>query len=102
MSSELIDRVISGDPNAVARAISKIEDATPDSGALMKGIFPKTGRALTIGITGAPGAGKSSLLDKLAAFYRRGGARVGIIPVYPSRPCSGGGVLGGTLRRDTV
>src|SRR5215475_2404949 len=94
MSSELYDRIIAGDPNAVARAISKVEDAAPDSGALMKSIFSRTGRALVVGITGSPGAGKSSLVDKLAAFYRQRGDRVGIIAVDPSSPFSGGAILG--------
>jgi LAO/AO transport system kinase len=102
MRNELFDRIIAGDPNAVARAISKVEDAAPDSGALMKSIFPRTGRALVIGITGAPGAGKSSLVDKLAAFYRQRGDRVGIIAVDPSSPFSGGAILGDRIRMQTL
>jgi len=97
-SEELIDRVIAGDPKAVARVISKIEDGTPDSPSLMKEIFPRTGRALIVGVTGAPGAGKSSLVDKLAAFYRGRGERVGIIAVDPSSPFSGGAILGDRIR----
>ena len=103
MSSQtLIDRVVAGDPNAVARAISKIEDGAPESAALIKSIFPRTGRALIIGITGAPGAGKSSLVDKLAAFYRKRGERVGIIAVDPSSPFSGGAILGDRIRMQTL
>src|SRR5260370_13035648 len=102
MSSRLIDRIIAGDSNAVARAISKVEDSAADSWELMKQIFPRTGRALIIGITGAPGAGKSSLVDKLAAFYREGGERVGIIAVDPSSPFSGGGILGDRIRMQTL
>ena len=103
MSSQpLIDRIVAGDPNAVARAISKIEDGAPESGALMKAVFPHTGRALVIGITGAPGAGKSSLVDKLAAFYRAQGERVGIIAVDPSSPFSGGAILGDRIRMQTL
>ncbi|HVS20562.1 MAG TPA: P-loop NTPase fold protein, partial [Pyrinomonadaceae bacterium] len=66
----LIDRVVAGEPTAVARAISKVENGAADASELMKKIFPCTGRALVIGITGAPGAGKSSLVDKLAGLYR--------------------------------
>jgi len=103
MSSQpLIDRVRAGDPNAVARAISKVEDGAREASELMKQVFPHTGRALIIGITGAPGAGKSSLVDKLAAFYRRGGERVGIIAVDPSSPFSGGAILGDRIRMQTL
>jgi LAO/AO transport system kinase len=68
----------------------------------MKQIFPHTGRALIVGITGAPGAGKSSLVDKLAAFYRQHGDRVGIIAVDPSSPFSGGAILGDRIRMQTL
>jgi LAO/AO transport system kinase len=102
MSQPLIDRVAAGEPNAVARAISKVEDGSPDSSELMKQVFPRTGRALIIGITGAPGAGKSSLVDKLAAFYRKGGERVGIIAVDPSSPFSGGAILGDRIRMQAL
>src|SRR5437660_9848787 len=98
----LIDRLLAGDPTAVARAISRIEDGAKDSSNLMKQVFPRTGRALTIGITGAPGAGKSSLVDKLAAFYRKSGERVGIIAVDPSSPFSGGAILGDRIRMQTL
>ena len=102
MSQPLIDRVTAGEPTAVARAISKVEDNAADSAELMKQIFPRTGRALIIGITGSPGAGKSSLVDKLAAFYRKGGERVGIIAVDPSSPFSGGAILGDRIRMQTL
>src|SRR5713101_6725183 len=98
----LIDRIIAGDPNAVARAISKVEDGAADASDLMKEIFPRTGRALVIGITGAPGAGKSSLVDKLATIYRKRGERVGIIAVDPSSPFSGGAILGDRIRMQTL
>src|SRR3977135_4441597 len=103
MSSQpLIDRITAGEPNAVARAISKVEDNAADSAALMKQIFPRTGRALIVGITGSPGAGKSSLVDKLAAFYRKGGERVGIVAVDPSSPFSGGAILGDRIRMQAL
>src|SRR5438876_11992233 len=87
---------------AVARAISKVEDVSPDASQLMKQVFPLTGRGLIIGITGSPGAGKSSLVDKLAGFYRRQGERVGIIAVDPSSPFSGGAILGDRIRMQTL
>src|SRR5712671_4731516 len=103
MSSQpLIDRVAAGEPTAVARAISKVEDGSVDSADLMKQIFPLTGRALIIGITGSPGAGKSSLVDKLAGFYRKQGERVGIIAVDPSSPFTGGAILGDRIRMQTL
>src|SRR5712692_8582372 len=98
----LIDRITAGDLNAVARAISKVEDGAADAAELMKKVFPRTGRALIIGITGAPGAGKSSLVDKLAAFYRKQGERVGIVAVDPSSPFSGGAILGDRIRMQTL
>src|SRR5438034_5308778 len=102
MSSRLIDRITAGDATAVARAISKVEDGDSNSSELMKQIFSRTGRALIVGITGSPGAGKSSLVDKLAAFYRKQGERVGIIAVDPSSPFSGGAILGDRIRMQTL
>src|SRR5213080_1673635 len=102
MSESLVDRVAAGDPNAVARAISKVEDGAVEAAELMKAIFPRTGRALVVGITGAPGAGKSSLVDKLATIYRKRGERVGIIAVDPSSPFSGGAILGDRIRMQTL
>jgi LAO/AO transport system kinase len=98
----VIDRITAGDLNAVARAISKVEDGAADAAELMKKVFPRTGRALVIGITGAPGAGKSSLVDKLAMIYRRRGERVGIIAVDPSSPFSGGAILGDRIRMQAL
>ena len=102
MSESLVERISAGDINAVARAISKVEDNASDASGLMKEIFPRTGRALVVGITGAPGAGKSSLVDKLAAFYRTKGERVGIIAVDPSSPFSGGAILGDRIRMQAL
>jgi LAO/AO transport system kinase len=97
-----LERIASGDTRAVARAISKVEDVSKDASQLMKSIFPLTGRGLVIGITGAPGAGKSSLVDKLALHYRRLGERVGIVAVDPSSPFSGGAILGDRIRMQTL
>lgn len=98
----LVDRIAAGDTRAVARAISKVEDVSKDAAQLMKKIFPLTGRGLVIGITGAPGAGKSSLVDKLALHYRQQGERVGIVAVDPSSPFSGGAILGDRIRMQTL
>ncbi len=101
-NTSLVDRIAAGDTRAVARAISKVEDVSKDAAQLMKNIFPLTGRGLVIGITGPPGAGKSSLVDKLALFYRQQGERVGIVAVDPSSPFSGGAILGDRIRMQTL
>jgi LAO/AO transport system kinase len=91
-----------GEPAAVARAISKIEDDSAGASALMKEIYQLSRGALVIGITGAPGAGKSSLVDKLALLYRQRGERVGIVAVDPSSPFSGGAILGDRIRMQAL
>ena len=101
-SSSLIGGITSGDPRAVARAISKVEDSSADASTLMKEIFPHSGKGLVIGITGAPGAGKSSLVDKLALLYRSRAERVGIVAVDPSSPFSGGAILGDRIRMQAL
>lgn len=101
-TKSLIDRIAAGEARAVARAISKVEDLSKDATELMKQIFPLTGHGLIIGITGAPGAGKSSLVDKLALHYRQQGERVGIVAVDPSSPFSGGAILGDRIRMQTL
>jgi LAO/AO transport system kinase len=98
----LVGKVLAGEVRAVARAISSVENSAAGSSEMMKGLFPHTGKALVIGITGAPGAGKSSLVDKLALFYKNRGERVGIIAVDPSSPFSGGAILGDRIRMSTL
>lgn len=100
--SQLIEKILDGDTRSVARAISKVEDGAEDAATLMKEIFPRTGRALVVGITGAPGSGKSTLVDKLALLYRTRGERVGIIAVDPSSPFTGGAILGDRIRMQTL
>lgn len=101
-NNSLSDRVTRGDAAAVARAISRIEDGSSGASALMKEIYQRSRGALVIGITGAPGAGKSSLVDKLAMLYRQHGERVGIVAVDPSSPFSGGAILGDRIRMQTL
>lgn len=97
-----IEKLFSGDTRTVARAITKIENGANDATEVMKAVFPKTGNAIVIGITGAPGAGKSSLVDKLALYYKNKGERIGIIAVDPSSPFSGGAILGDRIRMSTL
>src|ERR1700687_907727 len=101
-NASLIDRITAGDARAVARAISKVEDGVQGAVELMKEIFLNQGRGRVIGRTGAPGAGKSSLVDKLALLYRRQGRRGGIIAVDPSSPFSGGAILGDRIRMQSL
>jgi LAO/AO transport system kinase len=99
---DFVEKLFAGDPRTIARAISRVENYSPDAADLMKAVFPQTGNALIIGITGAPGAGKSSLVDKLALYYKDAGKRVGIICVDPSSPFSGGAILGDRIRMATL
>ncbi|HEV3058277.1 MAG TPA: methylmalonyl Co-A mutase-associated GTPase MeaB [Vicinamibacterales bacterium] len=97
----LAERVLAGDPRAIARAISLIEDEDPSSADLVRGIFARTGRAYLVGVTGPPGAGKSTLVDRLTAVLRGQGHTVGVVAVDPTSPFSGGAVLGDRLRMQT-
>lgn len=97
-----LEKLFKGEPRAIARAITAVENGTGDAAGLIKAVYPKTGNALVIGITGSPGAGKSSLVDKLAAFYKENGEKIGIICVDPSSPFSGGAILGDRIRMATL
>lgn len=94
----LAERVRAGDPRAVARALSFVEDGGAAGVALVGELFPSTGRAYLVGVTGPPGAGKSTLVDRLARVYRDATLRVGILAVDPSSPYSGGAILGDRVR----
>jgi LAO/AO transport system kinase len=94
----LTERVLAGDPRAVARAISLVEDETPAGADLVRGIFASTGRAYLVGVTGPPGAGKSTLVDRLTREIRASGRTVGIVAVDPTSPFTGGAILGDRVR----
>lgn len=94
----LVSRLRQGDTRALARAISLVENGSPEAPAVLSACFPYTGRALRIGITGAPGAGKSTLVDRLATHYRQEGKTIGVVAVDPSSPFTGGAILGDRIR----
>ena len=87
-----------GDPRALARAISVVENRSPGWSELLKAIFPYSGHARILGLTGPPGAGKSTLVDQLARHYRKEGQTIGIIAVDPTSPYTGGAILGDRIR----
>jgi LAO/AO transport system kinase len=93
-----IDHLRSGDVRALARAISIVENRAPGWSELLKTLFPHSGKARVLGLTGPPGAGKSTLVDQLARFYRKQNRSVGIIAVDPTSPYTGGAILGDRIR----
>jgi LAO/AO transport system kinase len=95
-------QVRAGEPRGIARALTAIENQAPEAEALIRFLFPYTGKAYCLGITGAPGTGKSTLLDRLTAHYRREGRTVGILAVDPSSPYTGGAILGDRIRMQTL
>lgn len=96
--ASLAEGVREGDARAIARAISLIEDNDPEAARLIGELFPHTGRALLVGLTGSPGTGKSSLVNHLARHYRAQGKKVGIIAIDPTSPFTGGALLGDRVR----
>lgn len=94
----LVSALLSGNRRALARVISLVEDDGPEAHALLAALYPHTGRAHVVGITGAPGTGKSTLVNALAKAYRATGKTVGIIAVDPTSPFSGGALLGDRVR----
>ena len=98
MAEGLVERLLQGDRRALARVISKIEREDPETAGIIEEIYPETGGALTIGFTGPPGVGKSSIIAKLIELYRREDKRVGVVSVDPSSPFSKGAILGDRIR----
>lgn len=97
-----LEKMTGGDPRSIARAITLVENGGDEAAEMMKSVFPRTGNASVIGITGAPGAGKSSLVDKLALSYKNRGQKIGIVCIDPSSPFSGGAILGDRIRMSAL
>lgn len=94
----LVKGVLEGDFRSIARLISLVEDGAAEGTVLLRALFPHTGRCFTIGVTGSPGSGKSTLVDHLAGHYRGLGLKVGVIAVDPTSPFTGGAILGDRIR----
>lgn len=94
----LVEGVLSGGTRPISRAISAVENGAPESFELLKRLFPHSGKAQLVGITGPPGAGKSTLTDRLVRLLRESGKSVGVIAVDPTSPFSGGAILGDRVR----
>jgi LAO/AO transport system kinase len=95
---DLLENIFKGDVRSLARAITRVENRSVEGTELLRRIYPHTGKSRIIGITGSPGSGKSSLVDRLAALYRRGNKTLAIVAVDPSSPFTGGAVLGDRIR----
>lgn len=96
--SSIAERVASGDVRAAARLMRLIDDAQPEAEGALRELWPRTGRAQIVGITGNPGAGKSTLVDRLVALLRAQGKTVGVLAVDPTSPFTGGAILGDRIR----
>ncbi len=95
---QMVSRIRGGESRALSRAISIVENRTPESTELLKALFPYSGNAVLLGLTGSPGAGKSTLVDQVAREYRKQGKTIGIVAIDPTSPFSGGAILGDRIR----
>ena len=95
---KLVEQVLKGDKRAVAKLISMVEDDDPGATEALASVYPKTGRAHVVGLTGPPGVGKSSLINRLVREFRSRGKKVGVVAVDPTSPFTGGAVLGDRIR----
>jgi len=101
MTDQLLQNFFKGDTRALSRIITRVENRSPDSLAILQQLFQHTGKSQVIGITGSPGSGKSTLVDRLAVAYRQKGHTLAIVAVDPSSPFTGGAILGDRIRMQT-
>lgn len=102
MIKELIKGILSSNKRSIARGISLVENESPESSELLKSIYPNTGKSYLIGVTGPPGAGKSTITNNLAKLMREKGYKIGIIAVDPTSPFTGGALLGDRIRMQEI
>ena len=102
MADDLLQDFFKGDTRALSRVITRVENRSDDSLEILQQLFPRTGHAQILGVTGSPGSGKSTLVDRLAAVYRRADKTLGIVAVDPSSPFTGGAILGDRIRMQTL
>ncbi len=96
--NKLLSNAFAGNPRSIGRLISLVEADTPTAKDIMKQVYPRTGKAQIIGVTGSPGAGKSTFVDRLIAQFKADNKRIGVIAIDPSSPFTGGAILGDRLR----
>ena len=101
MMDDFVSSILSGDRRAIAKAISMIENEDPKIGDIISQLYPKTGNAFVVGITGPPGTGKSTLINSLIENYRKLNKKIGVLAIDPSSPITGGSLLGDRLRMST-
>src|SRR5262245_6659792 len=100
--SAVVDGLLAGNTRAVARAITAVENRTPESFLMLRRLYAHSGNGRVIGVTGSPGVGKSTLVDRLAMTYRREGQNLAVIAVDPTSPFSGGAILGDRIRMSAL
>ncbi|HEX3344034.1 MAG TPA: methylmalonyl Co-A mutase-associated GTPase MeaB [Polyangiaceae bacterium] len=98
VANDVAARVLASEPRGIARAMRMVDDRTPGYLDVLKALWPHTGKAWVLGVTGNPGAGKSTLVDRLIEAYREKGKRVGVVAVDPTSPYTGGAILGDRIR----
>ena len=98
MEPTIAARVLAGEVRAGAQVMRELDDQRPGAEAVLRELYPSTGRAFVLGVTGNPGAGKSTVVDMLITHYRKAGLRVGVVAVDPTSPFSGGAILGDRIR----